>query len=322
VAIPARNESANLPACLRALAKAARGLGEGEINVVVLANNCDDGTADSARNAGFGRGVRVTVLERRLPPHLAHAGFARRLALDAAADLLRDPNDLLLSTDADTWVAEDWFARTTPYFDQGFDAVAGLARLMPRQLRVLPADLRRRFAILRRYEQAITYLRASRDTVEPWPRHFYEGGASMALTLGAYRAVGGAPTPRVGEDKALFEAVRTIGGRVRHPLDVRVLTSARLVGRAQGGTSDTLSAWGQLEETEIIDGVTTIEDSLDLKASGFRRLTFATLPAELERARQLAATPDVQPIGFMARLDERFEPGAHQIAQGGDRIVG
>jgi len=286
VAIPARNEVANLPSCLAALAKAAEAVAQ-HIAVVVLANNCDDGTAAVVTEAHHSGRLQLSLVECRLPPDMAHAGFARRLALDAAADLLCEPDDLLLSTDADTVVAEDWFARTCAYFDQGFDAVAGLARLKPRELRGLPRNVRRRFATLRRYEQAITYLRASRDTTELWPRHFYEGGASMALTLAAYRATGGAPTPPVGEDKALFEAVRSRGGRVRHPLDVRVLTSPRLSGRAPGGTSDTLWAWSRLDETAIIDGVKSIADSLDLKTSGFHGLTFASLPAEAERARQL-----------------------------------
>jgi len=287
VAIPARNESAHLPSCLTALAKAACAQTRTQVHVVVLANNCDDDTVATAREVDIGSALRLTVIERTLPPPLAHAGFARRQALDAAADQLSDPGDLLLSTDADTVVCQDWFTRTCAYFDQGYDAVAGLARLRPRELRALPHALRRRFADLRRYDQAIGYLRASRDVNEPWPRHFYEGGASMALTLAAYRGIGGAPTPCVGEDKALFEAVRGIDGRVRHPLDVRVLTSPRLDGRAPGGTSDTLAAWGRLADDEIIDDVKAIAESLDLKAAGHHQLTFRTLSAEVERARQL-----------------------------------
>jgi hypothetical protein len=50
----------------------------------------------------------------------------------------------------------------------------------------------------------------------------------MALTLARYNTTGGAPAPRVGEDKALFDAVRRRGGRVRHPHDVKVFTSCGL----------------------------------------------------------------------------------------------
>lgn len=285
VAIPARNEAGNLPSCLKALAAAARASPAGEITVVVLANNCDDDTVASVIRTASD--LRTEIIERQLPPPLAHAGQARRLAFDAAAALLRGPGDILLSTDADTVVAEDWLVRTLDHFDSGFDAVAGLARLKLSELRLMPPDLRRRLSALRRYDWATSYLRAIRDPAEPWPRHFYEGGASMALTLAAYRGVGGAPTPAVGEDKALFDAVRAIGGRVRHPTDVQVRTSPRLDGRAPGGTSDTLATWARLADDEAIAGVQGIAECLNLKASGPRQLTFKTLPAEVERARRL-----------------------------------
>lgn len=287
VAIPAHNELTVLPACLTALGKAAAFAGVDALDVVVLANNCGDGTAQVAAGATFDGRLRLHVIEARLPPERAHAGWARRLALDAAAELLSSPRDLLLSTDADTLVAEDWLARTGAWFDRGWDAVAGLARLRPAELRILPIDHRARLANLRRYEQAITWLRAARDSSEPRPRHFYEGGASMALTHGLYQDIGGAPTPRVGEDKALFEAVRSAGGKVRHPMDVRVLTSPRLDGRAPGGASDTLAEWGRLDEDAAIPGVVTIAESLGLRRGEKPALTFRTLPAEIGRARDL-----------------------------------
>lgn len=287
VAIPARNEAASLPACLAALGAAAAFAGGDAVRVVVLANNCDDGTVEALADLDPGPRLRLEVVEARLPPDRAHAGWARRLALDAAAGRLVHDRDLLLSTDADTLVAPEWLARTEAHFDRGCDAVAGWARLRPRELRGLPPVHRARLAALRRYDRAIAYLRAARDASEPWPRHFYEGGASIALTLAAYRAIGGAPTPRVGEDKALFDAVRAIGGKVRHPLDVRVQTSPRLAGRAQGGTADTLAHWGLSSDTDVIAGVKTIAEHLDLRGADKGGLTFRDLPAEVERARGL-----------------------------------
>jgi hypothetical protein len=286
VAIPARNEAENLPACLAALGAAAAEAGA-RLEIVVLANNCDDGTAGRIAGLDLGDRLDVEVVEVRLPPERAHAGWARRLALDAGAEHLRDADDLLLSTDADTLVANDWLARSLAYFDRGYAAVAGLARLKPWELRKLPDAHRARLAAIRRYDHAIGYLKAARDASEPWPRHFYEGGASIAVTLWSYRAIGGAPTPSVGEDKALFDAVRRTGGKVRHPVDVRVLTSPRLVGRAAGGTSDTLALWGRLRDDDVISGVKTIAENLDLKGAEGRELTFRDLPAELERARAL-----------------------------------
>jgi hypothetical protein len=48
----------------------------------------------------------------------------------------------------------------------------------------------------------------------------------------------------VGEDRALFEALRRSDGKVRHSLEVQVLTSARTDGRAQGGLSDAIRLRG------------------------------------------------------------------------------
>ena len=58
------------------------------------------------------------------------------------------------------------------------------------------------------------------------------------MTLEAYRAIGGLPPRPVGEDRALFEMLRRIDGKIRHSLEVQVVTSARTDGRASGGLAD------------------------------------------------------------------------------------
>ena len=238
VAIPARDESEWIEPCLARLLALERDSRIASVDILILANNCRDDTAERAKRMG----PAVRVVEMDLAPGDAHAGGARRAAFDAAVRFLRSPVDLLMTTDADTHVASDWLTRTLDYVEAGYDAVAGLARLKGTELRALNRDHRIRLAQLRRYYAALDALRGSGGggLDEPWPRHFYEGGASMALTYGSYIKIGGAPSPPVGEDKALFEAVRASGGRVRHPIDVKVFTSSRLAGRAVGGTSDTL----------------------------------------------------------------------------------
>ena len=135
------------------------------LEVIVLANNCSDDTARIA--GGFGPACKAITLE--LEPERAHAGWARRLALDAGANRLRADTDVLMSTDADTLVASDWLSRTLDWLDAGWDAVAGLARLDPRELRGLDPEHRRRLGLIRRHDSALTRLRASADDSEPWP---------------------------------------------------------------------------------------------------------------------------------------------------------
>jgi hypothetical protein len=60
------------------------------------------------------------------------------------------------------------------------------------------------------------------------------------VTLAAYDAVGGMPDRALGEDGAFTAILDEKGFRVRHPLDVSVLTSCRLNGRAAGGAADTM----------------------------------------------------------------------------------
>lgn len=303
VAIPAKDEDAHLAQCLAALDHAAR-FHAGPVRLFVLANNCSDGTSAVLRRAELShaelRWVEVSLLE-----HARHAGWARRLALDEAAALLAAPGDLLMSTDADSTVAPDWFARTLAHIDDGADAIAGHALTRRSERRRLGTAAARRLDLLQRYRVAVDWLRADtlHDWDDPWPRHFYEGGASIALTLETYRRIGGAPTPPVGEDRALFDAVRRAGGRVRHPLDVRVFTSNRTQGRARGGMADALARWISQPESDPLHETYGMPIALfPTTARPQDRLSFQTLPAELARAQALIRerrshpAPQVEPI--------------------------
>ncbi len=282
IAIPARDEAANIGDCIEKLSKLHSDSRCERPVIVVVANNCRDATARVAAARGA---VALTV---KLPPERAHAGWARRMALEAAAQYLSSRRDILMSTDADTLVSSDWLSRTIDHLDMGWDAVAGLARLNPCELRRLPRRHRSRLAMIRRYDKALDYLRSRQDGSEPWPRHFYEGGASIAVTYGAFRRIGDIPTPPAGEDKALFDAIRRGGGRVRHPLDVKVLTSPRLKGRARGGASDTLAIWGRQGDDEPLWEVNSIAASLGF-AGAPHPMTFRNLKHETEKARALIA---------------------------------
>ncbi len=286
VAVPARNEAARIRSCLESLRRLERDARVGRVELVLAANNCSDETSAIARAWAGETSTPLHCLEVDLPEGRAHAGWARRLALDAAADTLAAADDLILCTDADTLAAPDWLVRTLDHLDRGYDAVAGLAVLRPDELRRLPKLHRRRLDRIRRYEFAFDYLKAYREREEAWPRHFYEGGASIALTLESYRAIGGAPTPRVSEDKALFAALRAAGRLIRHARDVRVHTSCRLDGRAPGGAADTLARWGVQGEGEPLWGLKTVGALQGLEPDD-TPLTFARLEAETRTARRL-----------------------------------
>lgn len=306
VTIPAKNEEEGLPGCLAAIDVAAARY-SGSTMVVVVANDCDDRTVQVLEQARL-RHARLVWTSVSLLPGFQHAGWARRFALDAAADLLPAGEDILMCTDADTEVDQHWVARNADYLAGGADAVAGRALTRRDDRRALGDMASARLNMLGRYYTVADYLRTARDldAVERWPRHYYEGGASIALTKAMYLRIGRAPTPTVGEDRALFGRVRSCGGSVRHPIDVRVFTSCRLNGRAPGGMADTFRTWiAQSEHAPLHETYRMEVAAHPDRARPEDRLTFATLPQALreaqamlreERARASDAAPDIEPI--------------------------
>jgi hypothetical protein len=149
---------------------------------------------------------------------------------------------LILTTDADSCVAPTWFAATMREFGQGADCVAGYIDADPLELVSLGRTFLSRGRLEDTYLRMIAEIDARCDARphDPWPNHRVSSGASLAVTLAAYTAIGGLPPRPVGEDSALTAALDRAGFRVRHSMDVSVATSCRLDGRAQGGAADTM----------------------------------------------------------------------------------
>jgi len=247
VAIPARNEERDLPACLEALAQqtAVDGGKTPAFGVLLLLNNCDDSSAEIAARFARRLAPPFRVVSRPLSPGESHAGGARRLAMDLAADWLqRDGASprLLLTTDADSRVAPTWVAENLAAIASGAEAVAGDIELDASDHARLPAALHARGALEDRYGRQLIEIGALLDPEahNPWPHHATISGASLGVTLAAYRRIGGLPAMPIGEDKALVQALRREDIRVRFAPGVRVVTSGRLTGRAAGGTADTI----------------------------------------------------------------------------------
>ena len=253
VAIPAKDEAARLPACLRALAKqvdeCGRLLKPDAFGVLIYANNCRDNSAEVARRAFAGQPVPLRVVEAELPAADAHAGGARRRAMDLAADWLQEagaPDGVILTTDADSQVAPDWVDANLKAIAQGADAVLGRIAF-DEEADLLPAPLRLRGAMEGIYEGLLAELSARLDPQpwNPWPHHSTISGASVAVTRRMYLSVGGLPDIALGEEKAFAARLRGHDARIRFAPDVSVVTSARLAGRAAGGVADTLRFRGE-----------------------------------------------------------------------------
>jgi hypothetical protein len=238
VAIPACNEAAYIGRCLAAL---DRQLECRVDDIVVLVNNSTDGTAEVARRIALGSGAALHVLECSLPPGHAHAGNARRVAMEEAAQCVRG-DGVLLTTDADGVVDPEWLRANLAALQAGADVVAGWVDLDPVDWARIPMKLHEDDAREMAYDAFCDEIHATLDPDpdDPLPRHTQHSGASIAVTLAAYRQSGGVPPLPSGEDRAFLKALRRIDSRIRHAPECHVTVSGRITGRAVGGMADTI----------------------------------------------------------------------------------
>ncbi len=241
VCVPARDEADRLPILLDALARQDV---DGPIRVSILINNTvDDSVAAVARaQAAWGERLHLAVACHDLPPERAHAGTARRLAMEAGLARIDPDRGVLISTDADTRPPSDWISAMLLAIDAGLDIVGG--RIVVDDAEPLAADMDAMQVKLDRYWACV---RAIEDDIDPcrWdpaPRHGDHTGASLAILAPLYRAAGGVPAIPAGEDRALVEAAVAAGGRLGHPMSVWTRVSARTIGRATGGMADHMQA--------------------------------------------------------------------------------
>lgn len=240
VAIPARDERARIEACLEACAHAAA-LSGLRVRLVVLVNGTRDDTAERALAWSVRRRRPITLVDVDFAPPLAHAGAARRLALEIAS-LDVPPDTMLMTTDADARPEPAWVATNAARLNEGVALVCGRVALDPDEASRLSARIEAVGEIEGRYKRATLELehRLDPDPWNPWPHHGMASGASLAIRVRDLRAIGGVPLVPCGEDRTLARVARARGLPVVHADEVVVEVSCRLRGRAAGGMADAL----------------------------------------------------------------------------------
>jgi hypothetical protein len=302
IAIPAKDEAGVIERCLLALAM-QDSPDLPEMGVLLLVNNTGDRTASLARQLRPSLPYALRIVDVNFAQSDCHAGSARRLAMDLAerwSDAV--PGNVILTTDADSCVASDWLTANLSAISRGADAVAGHVEYgLENDIPVI-----RDWKVLEeQYEKLVAEIDARLDPVphNPWPRHQTESGASLAIRGEAYRLIGGLPKLPVGEDRGLCAAVVSHGLRLRHAVDVKVVTSARLQGRASGGAAACLRLRYNKYQTSCDDRLAAV--SLTVRRARLRHrlrqawragmLTVPVLAAYLristEKAEELAAMP-------------------------------
>ena len=236
VVIPARDEEQRIAGCIDALG--AQTLPPDAFEVILVLDGCADRTAEVATRAARRSKLRLSLVEG---PGTG-TGPARRAGMDLAAERLLArglEHGLIATTDADSRPAPDWLAHQLEHVRRGARAIAGMIELDPDDVRTLAPEV-----LHRRERDAAQRLQRVRET-DPSAAHHHFAGASIGVTAGVYRAVGGLEPVLALEDATFAE--RLTGHRIAivRAEDVRVRTSARATGRAARGLSVDLavSTW-------------------------------------------------------------------------------
>lgn len=210
VVIPARDEEELVGRCLASVEAAAeRARADGiHVRVILVADDCRDGTAGIARAAG------VEVIETAD----GRVGAARARGVDAALAAAGGSADELwiACTDADSEVPPAWITSQLELADAGADVVVGTVR--PELADLSP-------------EQVAAW----RATRVPGQANGHVHGANLGIRGDAYLAAGGFPAVAEHEDVDLVARLRARGASVAASAAGEVLTSSRREGRTPGG---------------------------------------------------------------------------------------
>ena len=209
VVVPAHNEVAHLPRCLRALATAALCVKVPVLTVVVL-DATDDG---SDRLVGeFGPDVHFVSVDAGNVGAARAAGFEYARTECGSVDPART---WYATTDADSVVPADWLLRMS---ESDADMVLGVVRV---------ANWRNHSAaVVRRY---------LRGYHSKGKSHNHIHGANMGFRADAYWAVDGFRALPSGEDVELVDRFEAAGMTINRDATLSVVTSDRRDGRAPGG---------------------------------------------------------------------------------------
>lgn len=251
VVVPVRNEAHHLRQTLDALRQQQQADGQSFdpalYEVLLLANNCTDGSYDIAtRYQQQYPDFALHLAYVQLPPAKANIGTVRRLLMDEAHRRLSSTgrcNGIIASTDGDTVVGHQWIYQIIREIDNGSDAVGGRILTHPDRS---PGRLFHLRDVM--YRTLVARAEALLDPRphDPWPRHFQHFGASLAVTCQMYVKAGRLPEEPFLEDEAFYRALLRADARVRQTPHVKVFTSTRLQGRVAIGFSEQLRCWNNM----------------------------------------------------------------------------
>lgn len=205
--VPAHNEQALLPSCLRSIGAAAEQI-SCPVEVIVVLDDCTDGTAACVRPP---MGA-VTVSGRSV-------GQARKVGFESSS---WDEETWFATTDADSVVPGNWLRAQLDAALGGADVFAGT--VVGDDWARWPTEVAERFSA--EYQASDGH------------RHVH--GANLGMWAAVYFGVGGFALVDHDEDVDLVTRLRVAGVPIAWSAQAPVITSTRSRGRLTGGFADHL----------------------------------------------------------------------------------
>ena len=224
ILIPARNEEALLPRCLRSVENARLALPESiTSDLVIVSDSSYDRTMQIATEA-FNSSPLPGII---LSSESGCVGTARALAAETALRRRTTPLSRcwLANTDADCVVPSDWLTRQIAIANRGFTAVAGIVDVdsFAEHTAAVPDRFRRSYLI-------------HEDGTHP---HVH--AANLGIRADIYRTAGGWQNLATAEDHDLWHRLSAADHPRLSDASLCVRTSGRRIGRAPLGFAAALA---------------------------------------------------------------------------------
>lgn len=325
IVIPVRDEAENIEKTLRAFTRqidfAGNPLNLEIFEILILVNNSFDNSAEIIKN--FQRenpSLNLHFAEVCLSEENANIGFVRRVLMNAAYSRLKQNKKnkgVIMTTDGDTTVADDWIAANLREIEAGADAVGGriiIPNSEQKKMNALCREIHLRDEEYRLLTAEIEWL-IDDLPFDDVPRHHQHFNASFAVKIDIYEKAGGVPKVKFLEDCAFFDCLQKIDARVRHSFDIKVYTSARHVGRSEVGLSFQINQWKNLSETGedfLVESAESIVERFQTKKS-LRRIWRGFSDKEIDQSQKIsfvAARIFVAPEVIIKALEKNQTFGA------------
>lgn len=240
-ALPVLNETDNLPSVIDDILNQE----DADVHLVVCVNQPDEWHSIDEKHHICSNNLqameylyslddsRLTIVDKSTPGNgwigKKHGvGWARKVAMDKANEMA-NPDDIIVSIDADTWYTPEYFKAVLKSFESNPDA-AGLS--VPYYHQLTGDELTDRCVL--RYE---IYMRnyALNMLLIQNPYCFSAIGSGMACTAGMYRKVRGITPKMSGEDFYFVQKLRK-AGNIIIDCDETIFPASRFSDRVYFGT--------------------------------------------------------------------------------------